>query len=581
MDLTLAVFAIAAIAAISATLGYFLMRAKFMKQLETLETREQELARKVYETTILKEIGDRIGYSLNAAKVVEIISGSLGKLVPYSTVCYMIFDQRGEKVRFACNINEAVSPTFIADVKSKMLSATSEMTQNPFSDAELDESVSGNILSDESHEPIRSFFNLPIVISGKLVGIINVSSTQADLYNDKNTEVLYRIARLASEAASKLQDVLESEKSKLEQAVQSLSDGLLMVDKRYELLLVNKKLCGLLQTVPDPSLFDIANSLSGTLDLRTMVEEALISDEELAAKEIVVANKTLQVVASKVLDKTSEKPMGAIVIFRDVTDARALEKLRSDFTSMIIHELRAPLTNIKSTAELMKEGLEKMKKEEINKYLMQVDSTSLSMLELVNDLLDVAKMESGKFDVIAGPGDLAEVIEERVESFQPQAQERSLKLTVEIEKNLPKAYFDRVRTKQVLNNLLSNAIKFTQSGEINVRANSELVNGNPIDILVSVADTGIGMDPEEASRLFSRFGQLARGPRVVTLKGSGLGLYIAKGIIEAQGGRIWFKSEGSGMGTTFYFTVLIAANQKEELSVSKMSIPTIRKVAQA
>jgi len=561
MDITTIILAITSVSSPFAIFGYFLMRSKFKNELDLSKKREEELARRAYETAVLKEIGDRIGYSLDAVKIVEIISGSLGKLVPYSTVCHMIFDEKKDKVILACNINESVSSNFLREVKNKMIAASVEMAQKPFMEDDLDESISGNILNEESRDPIRSFFNLPIVIAQKLVGVINVSSTIGDLYNDENTEVLYKIAKLASEEATKLQQVLDSEKSRLVQAVQSLSDGLLMVDTKYHLVLVNKKLCQLLGVVSNPSLFDIANSLSGNLDLRSMMEEAIATDEELPAREITVKEKTLQVVASRVLDKIAQKPMGVVVLLHDITDAKSLEKLRQDFTSMMVHELRAPLTNIKSTAELLIKDSSKIKKDESTKYLANIDSTSLSMLELVNDLLDVAKMEADKFDVISESGDLAIVIAERVESFKPQVAERGLKLNLVVDRNLPKAYFDKVRIKQVINNLISNALKFTQAGEITVKVSQEVVNGNPIDILVAVSDTGIGIDREEANKLFSRFGQLVMGRRTVALKGSGLGLYIAKGIVEAQGGRIWFKSEGAGLGSTFYFTVPIADNE--------------------
>ena len=562
------------------TLGFVLIRAKFMTVLAMSKKREDELTRRAYETAILKEIGDRIGYSLDAAKIVEIIAGSLGKLVPYSTVCRMIFDEKKEKIPFACEIKESVGPKFLEDVRTKMLSASREIVQKPYLASDLDEAISGNILDEGSKEPVRSFFNLPIVISGKLVGIINVSSTVSDLYNDENTEVLYRIAKLASEAASKLQELLESEKSRLLQAVQALSDGLLMVDTKYHLVLANRKLCQLLSTIASPSLFDIANAVSGNLDLRSMIEETIASHEELPAKEITVGAKNLQVMASKVTEKTTRKPVGVIVLFHDITDAKSLEKLRQDFTSMMVHELRAPLTSIKSTAELVRGDLGKLKSEELLKHLENIDSTAYSTLEVVNDLLDVAKMEAGRFDVVCESADLGQVLKDRVEAYKPLAIQKDLKLELSPSEGLPKGYFDKVRIKQVLNNLISNAVKFTQAGEIKVKAAQEIVNGNPIDIIVTVTDTGIGIDREEGDKLFSRFGQLVRGRRTAALKGSGLGLYIAKGIVEAQGGRIWFKSEGAGMGSTFYFTVPIAEALKSKKSPDVFGVPTISAVAQ-
>lgn len=574
---TLSLGLVTIIGTLAGIAGYFLMRRKFERELENGRARQVELAQKAYETVVLKEIGDRIGYSLDGAKIVEIISGSLGKLLPYSAVSYIILDPKENKVRFACNVSETVSEDFVREIKTKMLAAVSEMNQEPLTDIQVDEAISGAILDDTQASKVASFFNLPVIILGKLVGLINVSSKLPGQYGEKNTEVLYRIAKQASEAVSRLQEVLENEKGKLAQAVDSLSDGLLMVDTKYQLAIVNHKLKGLLGVGDKPEIFDIVNALSGQLDLRTKMEEAT-SKGEASVLEINVKNKTLQVFADRVMDRQNTKPIGVVVLFHDITDARALERLRSNFTSMMVHELRAPLTSIKSSVEILKP--EAGKSENTKKYLEIIDSTSQTMLELVNDLLDVAKLESGKFDIISASDDLGAVIKERVESFEPVAGTKNIKIVVDIEEGLPQGYFDKIRTKQVLSNLLSNAVKYSESGIITVSAKKEVVNGGAVDILVSVADTGIGIDAEDISKLFSRFGQLAAGRNAGATKSSGLGLFIAKGIVEGQGGKIWCQSQGAGNGSTFYFTVPIAKVENKAVKEIPIVFST-KKVAQA
>lgn len=550
------------VGAISGIFGYFLMYRKFTKELEKGKRKEEQILRHAYETAVLKEIGERIGYSLDATKIVEIISGSLEKLLPYSTVSFMIFEDHSEKIRFECRVNESVNENFISDVKVKMLASFSEMLQEPLTDAEIDEGITGLILDEAEKSPVESFFNLPIVISQRVVGIINVSSKEQNLYDEDNTEVLYRIARQASEAVSKLQEILENEKGKLSQAVESLADGILMVDTKYQLLLANKKLREFLGTVERPKIFDIVNALAGSFDLRTKMEEAFLKEEALASQEVIIGERTFEVVVSKVMDQKNVKPSGVVVLFHDITDSKSLEKLRQEFMAVMVHELRAPLTAIKSTAEVMVGDLAKLKADDIRKSLKIVSSTSENMLKLVNDLLDAAKIEAGKFDVICESGDLAEVVSERVESFRPVALEKNLKLEVEIEKDLPKAVFDKVRTKQVLNNLLSNAFKYTDSGSVRVKVAKEIAHSTPVDILVSVEDTGIGLDREEIERLFSKFGQLESGRGKAGIKSAGLGLYIAKEIVEAMDGKIGVKSRGAGYGSTFYFTVPVVETVK-------------------
>ena len=353
-----------------------------------------------------------------------------------------------------------------------------------------------------------------------------------------------------------------------------------MVDTKYKLVLVNRKLKQLLALMENPALFDIVNALSGNLDLRSLVDEAIAHDDDLPPREIEVRDKVLQVLASKVIDKKSQKEIGVVVLFHDITDAKSLEKLRNDFTSMMVHELRAPLTSIKSTIELLQEGIYKKTATDLDKQLSSVQSTAQTMLEVVNDLLDVAKMEAGKFDVISEAGDLKDAIRDRAEAFKSLAAAKNLKITVEIAENLPKAYFDKVRIKQVLNNLLSNAVKFSNSGEIKIKASPQQDKSAPMDIVVSVTDLGIGIEPDEGDKLFSRFGQLVRGSRSLAAKGSGLGLYIAKGIVEAMGGSIWYESEGAGYGSTFYFTVP-AADSVPDYRAAAADQVVINKIARA
>ncbi len=583
MEITIISLAIfTAIGAACGILGFLLMRRKFMRQLELNQKKQEELTQRAYEMAVTREISDRIGYSLDATKIVEIISRSLGQLLSFSTVSNMILDKNEGKIRFECNVKDPVSPDFVKDVKTKMLAALSEMLQAPLVDADIDETIEGSILAENGQSEVKSFFNLPIVILGYVVGIINISSKEPGLYYGEDTEVLYRIAKQASEAVSKLRELIENEESRLSQAVESLRDGLLMVDTKYRLGLSNKRLSQLLSIVENPKIFDIVNALSGSLDLRTKMEEAIAKEEPLGAQEIVIRDKTFQVFVTRVMDRRN-KPMGVVVIFHDITDAKSLERLRQDFMAMMVHELRSPLTSIKSTVELLQSDLSKISQEELKKYMVTIDSTSQSMLELVNDLLDVAKLEAGKFDVVSEAGDIEPVVLERIEVYKPIAQEKNIKISASIEKNLPDGMFDKIRIKQVFNNLLSNAVKYTKNGEITINVKKEVVNGNPIDILVSVKDTGIGIEPDQIEKLFSRFGQLEAGRNKAGLKSSGLGLYIAKKIIEASGGKIWVESQGADMGSTFLFTLPLAQTVVRETESGKSEgvVLVAGKVAQA
>ena len=147
--------------------------------------REQELSRKMYELAILKEVGERIGYSLDVEKIIDIITGSLRKLFPYSTSSSMLISE-DNKVIFKCDLEESVSSEFVNGVKGKMLAALSALTGNDFtsSKAKIEEVVTGTIIDEENESPNTSFFNIPLVINEKVVGIINITSTKGGLYKE-------------------------------------------------------------------------------------------------------------------------------------------------------------------------------------------------------------------------------------------------------------------------------------------------------------------------------------------------------------------------------------------------------------
>jgi signal transduction histidine kinase len=171
------------------------------------------------------------------------------------------------------------------------------------------------------------------------------------------------------------------------------------------------------------------------------------------------------------------------------------------------------------------------------------------MLELVNDLLDVAKIEAGKFEINKQDYDLVGIIKDAIQVFMPQAQMKHLALNI-ITPEVLKVQCDKVRIGQVLNNLISNAIKYTDSGQVDIGAEVQTAKSR---VVVSIKDSGVGVSREDLAQLFSKFKQLKSADNA--RKGTGLGLVVSKGIVEAHGGQIWAESAGENMGTTFYFSI--------------------------
>lgn len=532
--------------------AYLYSSMKERKYLRSEADQSLELQQKVYQAQVLKEINERIGYSLDTGKIVDIITSSLGNLLEYDTVSYMVLEDSG-KVVFKCHVENTVNHNFVEEVKQKMLLSYGAILNQHIEPKIIDESITGNILDDAIKTEVESFFNLPVVISGKLVGLINVASVVKGRYGEEQASILYTITNQAATAVSKLQAVLESEKGKLAAIIYSLADGVITVDLNHQLTVYNPAVKTVLGIASEQALtmFDIVDSLAGKVDIRTKIEQAIAEDKPVAVPEVMLKDRALELTAAPVKDNAGQT-IGATVVFHDITTEKSLEKVRQEFTAMMVHELRAPLTAVRWSSESMLKNLSAAAGTDPSKLkdtVVTIETASNNMLELVNDLLDVAKIEAGKFELNVQEYDLVELIKEQARAFKPQADIKHLAINV----TTPSKFmlkFDRVRIGQVLSNLISNSIKYTDSGELDINLSE---NSEQKTVVVAIKDTGIGVSREDLSQLFSKFKQLKGSDHA--RKGTGLGLVVSRGIVEAHGGKIWAESAGENLGSTFYFSL--------------------------
>jgi signal transduction histidine kinase len=228
-------------------------------------------------------------------------------------------------------------------------------------------------------------------------------------------------------------------------------------------------------------------------------------------------------------------------LYRSAQDAI---RAREDVLAMVSHDLRSPLTTIDTTVALLQRnaGSEEKVREKAEKVKQQVDRMST----LVSDLLDAAALEAGRLAIHREKHEVASCLTEMVETYRPVAERHQIRLEVVPPDPLPPVACDRVRIEQVFSNIIGNAMKFTPaSGYIRVRTKGTL---NEVEFVIE--DSGPGISREELPHIFDRYRQ-AKG----TLeRGTGLGLFIVKGIIEAHGGRVWVEST-PGQGSTFHFTL--------------------------
>jgi two-component system sensor histidine kinase GlrK len=228
---------------------------------------------------------------------------------------------------------------------------------------------------------------------------------------------------------------------------------------------------------------------------------------------------------------------------------KTVDRMKSDFYSSMSHELRTPLTSIKEGINLLREGVGGTIPEKQKRLLAILSEESKRLIDLVNSLLDISKMEAGMMTYTFEPGTVAPLIERATTEMVPLIESRKITLKTKIDEKLPVIKVDREKILQVLRNLIGNAVKFTPEGG-QVRVVARLVNRG---VEVSVSDTGPGIKKENLTAIFEKFHQAAfKQPNPI--KGTGLGLTIVKHVITAHGGRVWAESE-PGQGSSFIFVL--------------------------
>jgi len=233
-------------------------------------------------------------------------------------------------------------------------------------------------------------------------------------------------------------------------------------------------------------------------------------------------------------------------------ELKRLDEAKTEFLSIASHQLRTPLTAIKGYLGMIEEGIYGEVPEKVKEVLHKVDDSNERLIRLVNSLLDISRLELGRMQFDIEKVDIEEMLENIIDEFHVAARKKGLKLVFEHPKEkLPEVKIDPLKMRQVFLNLVDNAIKYTYQGEVIVKA--ELKDHGRERIRISVSDTGIGIARKEINEIFKIY-RRGTGVRLFP-EGSGVGLYVAKKLIEAHKGRIWVESKGKGRGSTFYVEI--------------------------
>lgn len=357
---------------------------------------------------------------------------------------------------------------------------------------------------------------------------------------DKLRENLTTVTRELLEKTLQLAD----QKNKVAAIIDGMGEGLLGCDSRGCIIHINHAARNLLAPLPDNVIG--ASILDALPDVTKTIGFYDASPGILDKKFVDMAKnqRDLRISVSPIFDEDKHRSAGFVLIIQDRTEQAELDRMKSDLISIVSHELRSPLTSIKGYVDLLITGDLGAIPEGMKNYLSIVSSNANRLAALIDDMLDLSRIETGKLNMSFGKVDIKYLCDFVFLTMKPQAEQKKLQFSVQVDEGLSVSG-DQERLQQALTNLVSNAIKYTpNAGSVTIRAHQK--NGL---VIIDVEDSGLGISPDNQKKLFQKFFRV-KNEMTRNIGGTGLGLCIAKSIVEAHDGCIELESE-EGKGSLF------------------------------
>ncbi|MDW8402630.1 GAF domain-containing protein [Chloroflexus sp.] len=441
-----------------------------------------------------------------------------------------------------------------------------------------------------------SMISVPLFVQGEVIGVMTLSHPRTHFFHEGHVRLLnacagaiaiginnanlFRMISAEAERRYELLDRQQKETSKIAAILQSLLDGVIVSDLYGGVLSVNQAASRMLHRPTEElllwNLHDIIQRYLGShaaeLPLDDLLRRPLsvTGEARTFSTTAIISGRTINFSLSPVL-KEDEELLGALLVLRDITREVEADRMKNEFIGTMSHELRTPMTAIKGFTQLLAMGGLGQLNDTQREFVNTIYSNTERMINLINDVLEITKIESGSIDLEWRSLHLAEALSGVIAELQPQVAQRQHQLSISLPPGLPLIRADATRLHQILYHLLLNAIKYTPAGgKITIAAREALnvdlpepvrstLSDNRRYLLLSISDTGVGIRPEDLPRIFDRFFR-ADNPLKVEAGGTGLGLSIVKPLVELLGGRIWVEST-VGEGSTFFIALPVAAER--------------------
>ena len=527
-----------------------------------------ERARRINALSQLHEASLALTGSLNLRQVLDRIVTAAHKLTDADTVSLHLYDSASDTFSPGATAGLSMAGDGVIGIRSQGMTRRALQQRRPIlvGDTRAEPDTNARLVA----AGVRSLILVPVVSHDQVLGVLNAYSNHSLKFTDADVQLVSALGNQAAAALenARLFETVAEVRDRLGAILNSSREGVLMFDLDSRVAMANpalerllgiprgdieeQRLDELLLRKPD---LDIAAQLGYSASALTALLDQLRAGQQLDGThdsyELARPSaRSIERSGMPVLD-ASGGLVGWMITVRDVTEERELQHIRDDLTSMIVHDLRSPLTAILSGLYLLREMTSITDQNDIaGEALSAAEESCRKLLDLVNSLLDISKMEAGRMELARKPTDLAKLVANTFDQLAPLAKDRNIAMTRHIEGDC-QVLADDDKIGRVLTNLVDNALKFTPpDGKVTV-----LVEPMPDQaefVRCAVRDTGPGIPPEHLERIFERFVQAPSGH--VVRRGTGLGLTFCKLVVEAHGGRIWVESK-ENEGSTFYFTL--------------------------
>jgi two-component system, OmpR family, phosphate regulon sensor histidine kinase PhoR len=514
---------------------------------------------KILVTDLIKEVGTQAMSQLHCEPFIKWVLEKTSVVIDHDVSAILL--PEGNKAKFYLWLNQPVSHEYSRECKLKAIEALNAATKSSVLEGAVEVLAfnEGEAPLDQVDKtsPMASFFAVPLIERENCLGLFVISSRKPNfflayklnMFNVFVNQVALAIDSLkAREKVIQQAHIIERDSVNMKLAFSGMSEGLIMTDEFNEVILVNPRASKMLGIMPEQ-----IQAMSKTFILGFLSElfkELANTDKQIVSKDIDLDSPqkmTLRIDATPAKDSKGKK-IGTTILLRDITQEKELDRLKTEFISTVSHELRTPLTTIRETVSQVLDGILGTTTDQQREFLSICLDDIDRLTRIINDLLDISKIEARKIQLKPQMIDLVAVVKNVSMIFQTRFREKALEIKTSFNRENISVYADKDKIIQVLTNLVGNSLKFTEKGYVQIS-----VDDKEGFVECSVFDTGRGISEEDLPKVFSKFQQFGRvdGPGE---RGTGLGLSIAKGIIEMHHGKFSVESNLNEW-TKFSFTL--------------------------